>query len=255
MILRQMQHGGAPLSIDDPRLQAFAEIFLAINAQTNLSAARDVETLYARHIEDSLSLLEVPEIKKASSMMDLGSGGGLPGLILAIMRPDATVTCLDATKKKVRAIEEMALSLGLTNVIPLHARAEEAGRLPKLRQSFDVVVARAVAPLATLLEYSAPFTRIHGSMVFMKGPAVEDEVRDAEEARRRLRVSAPRIETYSIAERDFSRVIYPLKEYVPKGYPRRNGLPRSKPLGMGQESHTKVPANPWPQKPPSGKGR
>ena len=96
-------------------------------------------------------------------------------------------------------------------------------------------MARAVAPLPTLLEYCAPFARIHGAMVFMKGPDPDAEIAEAEEARRILRVAEPRVEAYGVEDRQFSRVIYPIKQYIPKAYPRRNGLPRSRPLGSGGE--------------------
>ena len=214
-----------------PRLKILAERFLALGETLNLSAAKDLDTLWARHILDSLALLELPEVKAAKTLLDLGSGGGFPGLPLAITRPDLAVTLLDSVAKKMAAAQTLIDEVGIPNASVRVGRAEDLGRDPALRQSWQVVVARAVAPLPTLLEYAAPLTALHGTFIAMKGPDAAEEVAAAEGARQKLRLAEPRIIPYTVGDRTFHHVVYPLKQYVPKAYPRGQGLPRKRPLG------------------------
>ncbi|MGE0478944.1 MAG: 16S rRNA (guanine(527)-N(7))-methyltransferase RsmG [Phycisphaerae bacterium] len=150
------------------RLEHFIALLLAENERANLTAARDAATLWRAHVLDSLALM--PQLREArvGRLIDVGCGGGLPGLPLACALPALAVTLLDATGKKVAAVERIAAALGLANVRGIHARAEEAAHDAALRESFDAAVARAVAPLAVLIEYCAGFVRPMGWLWFMK---------------------------------------------------------------------------------------
>lgn len=150
------------------RLERFVALLQEENERANLTAARDAATLWRVHVLDSLALLPHLQEARVGRLIDVGSGGGLPGLPLSCARPALSVTLLDATGKKVAAMGRIAAALGLANVRGVHARAEEAAHDPALRETFDAAVARAVAPLAVLIEYCAGFVRPGGWLWFMK---------------------------------------------------------------------------------------
>src|SRR5712692_10065405 len=146
------------------------------NTRINLTAITDPEEVMIKHFLDSLSLLLVYD-RPAARLLDIGAGAGFPGLPLKIVRPQWQVLLLEATGKKVTFMRHMIEALQLRDVIALHGRAEELGRDAGYRASFDVVTARAVASLPTLLEYAAPFCRVGGQVVlFKKGDLAEELV-------------------------------------------------------------------------------
>ena len=157
---------------------------------TSLSAPYDVAV---KHFLDSLALLTAFNPPSGASLLDVGTGAGLPGLALKIARPDLRVTLLDSTAKKLLFCQAVADDLGLANVQTVHARAEDAAKRPELIVRFDVVTARAVAPLAKLLPWLAPFVGPSGTAVAFKGASVSEEMVDAVPVARRLglRLSQP----------------------------------------------------------------
>ncbi len=136
-------------------LAEYVRLLLDWNSRVNLISRRDPENIWESHILHSLATLCVLEIPPNTSLLDLGSGGGLPGIPLAIIRGDLSITLLDSIQKKVRAVEDILKKLGLSQVRTVCARAEEAGG--RLAGTFDAVIARAVAPLADLVRWSRPF--------------------------------------------------------------------------------------------------
>lgn len=163
-------------------LEGFVGMLLEWNAKINLISRKDTEHVWQAHILHSASILIQHRFPQDATILDLGSGGGLPGMVIKILRPDLSVTCLDATKKKVDAIADMIGRLGLTNCSTSWGRAEDLGKTPPLTASFDVVVARAVAPLRDLARWSRPFFRRHAgssdhppTLVTLKGGDLEKE--------------------------------------------------------------------------------
>src|SRR5713226_6993367 len=134
------------------------------NTRFNLTAITDPEEVLIKHFLDSLSLLLVYD-KPDVRLLDIGAGAGFPGLPLKIVRPQWHVTLLEATGKKVTFLQHMIELLQLTEIEVVHGRAEELGHNQQYRASFDVVTARAVASLPTLLEYAAPFCRVGGQII------------------------------------------------------------------------------------------
>jgi 16S rRNA (guanine527-N7)-methyltransferase len=151
---------GLTLSPDQGELlKRFAASLLEWNAKINLISRRDEENIWTAHILHSLSLLVMVKIPTGAQLLDLGSGGGLPGIPLAIARPDLQVVLLDSIAKKVRAVEEIVRDLQLRNVDGLCGRAEEIGARPPCRHRFDVIVARGVAPLVDLIRWGRPLLK------------------------------------------------------------------------------------------------
>ena len=168
------------------KLFSLCEIFLETNKKMNLSAIRDEKLVVSRHFADCL--LSAGNFPFGTSVLDVGSGGGMPALPLAIARPDLKITALDATRKKTAFIEKAAQLLDLSNISVLTGRAEELARTP-LRESFDCVTARAVAELRTLLEICVPFAKPNGRFVAMKGKNAEVELASAATAMKKMKCS------------------------------------------------------------------
>ncbi len=150
---------------------------------TRLVSPRDIAV---KHFLDSLALLTVYTPPKGARLIDVGTGTGLPGLALKIARPDLRVSLLDSTAKKLTFCRAVADDLGLEAVETFHARAEDAAKQPALAGQFDLVTARAVAPLATLLPWLAPFLAPGGWVAALKGASVAEEISAARPVAKRL---------------------------------------------------------------------
>lgn len=168
-------------------LRALTARFLEENAKLNLSALRTEDACWTGNILDSLALLEIlPQFDKHASVLDVGTGGGFPLLPLALALPQTRFTGMDAVQKKVAAVQRIASDLGISNVTLVAGRTEELGQSPEHRERYDLVLARAVAPLATLLEYVSPFCAVGGSMVLWKSLHIDEEMQASLSARTTL---------------------------------------------------------------------
>lgn len=164
------------------RLAEFVRLLLEENARLNLTAAPTAAEVWRGHVCDSLALVSLASEQGAQSLLDLGSGGGLPGIPLACVCEGVRVTLLDATRKKVDALARMIAGLGLSNATALWGRAEVRAHEPVYRERFDAVTSRAVAELPVLLEYAAGFVRSGGECWFFKSAARAAEERAAAQA-------------------------------------------------------------------------
>src|SRR6266566_896499 len=178
-------------------------------------------------IEDSLVLLE--HLGDARTLVDVGSGGGLPGLPLKIARPDIAVTLVEADSGKAAFLVQACARLGLTGVEVLGRRVEDVGHEARYRESFDVAVARALAPLPTLVELCLPLVRIGGKLLAQKTD--NEEVGAAERALRLLGGSLDAVSAAPSTARATGTVVVISKtSATPATYPRRPGIPARKPL-------------------------
>ena len=143
------------------QLLQFLDLFEEWNQKLNLTSTKDRHELEVKHVQDSLALLEIFELEEGQRVLDLGSGGGFPGIPLAIMAPETEFVLVDSTEKKMRAVQAIANELGLSNVQTVVGRAEELAHQPLYRERFGLVVSRAVAALPTLLEFAAGFVCVH----------------------------------------------------------------------------------------------
>lgn len=156
------------------------------NSHTNLTAITDIEGVILRHFIDSL--VAEPYIPEGARLIDVGTGAGFPSLPLAIVRDDLSITALDSTAKKLDFVDSAAVSLGLSGVSVLAGRAEELSAVNpgNLRETYDVAIARAVAPLNILSELCLPFVKVGGMFIALKGSGAQKELSEARNAISRL---------------------------------------------------------------------
>jgi 16S rRNA (guanine527-N7)-methyltransferase len=208
------------------KLRRYAEL-LASYAAARLTGSRDVEELYNLHVRDSL--YSVPLLPKAGKVIDVGSGGGLPGMVWALCRPDLSVTLLDSARKKCRALSEMAKELKLENVSVIWGRCEEHALVA--RETYALVEARALAHTGVLAEYLSPLAAPGGRLLAFKGPKGLEELEELTEAGNKwdeLALSSPDLIPYGPQDRSYFFVIWKKKAPCPLTYPRKPGLALSK---------------------------
>lgn len=212
------------------RLAAFVRALLTENTRLNLTAARAAATVWRVHVCDALALLPIIHRHTARTLLDVGTGGGLPGLPLACVLPDLQVTLLDATRKKVAALERIAAQLSLANVTTICGRAETVAHDPAQRERYDLVTARAVAALPVVVEYAAAFVRPGGTCWFFKSDAAECAA--AANAAATCGLCDPTIHTYRLPGDASERVLigYRKTTGTPANLPRSPGRARQHPL-------------------------
>ena len=219
---------------DLDRLVRFLDLLYEANARMNLTGVRDPEEAWSKHILDSLTLVPwvhtVGDTVRAEGreprVIDVGSGGGLPGLVLACVNPELEITLVESTGKKARFLEETAAALDLKAVRVLAERAEVVGRDPEHRETYDLVTSRAVGPLNVLTEYLAPLVRVDGTILATKGARADEEILEAKQALYHLH-----LEVVEVRPTPTGRiVVLAKKRELPRAYPRAVGEPKRKPL-------------------------
>ena len=235
MIAARLEENGIPRGPELPgKLEIYFRLLTEWNRKMDLVADAEETELLDRHLMDSLTVLKTGLLDGAETLIDVGTGAGFPGLVLALARPDMRVTLLDSQQKRLSFLREAADRTGAGNVTLVHARAEDGAREAALREAFDIAAARAVAPLNVLCEYLLPFVRTGGRMLCWKGPSLREET---EAGRRAAFLLGGRLEepvAAPVAGRDWEHVILPAVKTgkTPKIYPRKAGTPKAKPLGL-----------------------
>jgi 16S rRNA (guanine527-N7)-methyltransferase len=240
--MKQLIRGAQALGLrlDDGQVAAFQtyyEELVAWNQKFNLTAITDYEGVQTRHFLDSLSVLAVPGVQEmiarpGAQAIDVGSGAGFPGIPLKLACPGLRLTLLEATGKKVTFLEHLVAHLGLAGVTAVKARAEELAREPAHRESYDLVIVRAVADVAVLAEYTLPFCRPGGLVVAHKGQAGEAEARAAAGAIETLGGALRAVFPLALPglPEGHTLVVVEKVSPTPQAYPRRPGVPARRPL-------------------------
>ena len=224
---------GIPLTAEQiGQFSVYHEMLLDWNKRMNLTAPTAPEDVAVKHIIDSLTAYDAALFDGARTLIDVGTGAGLPGIPLAVYAPHLTVTLLDSLNKRVRFLTEVTAAMGLPNVRCIHARAEEAARTAEHRAAYDIVVSRAVARLPVLLEYTLPFVRVGGTLLALKGRAYAEEQKEARRAAEVLgggRITARPVHLPGLD--DVRAILTVTKErQTPAAYPRGGGAPTRRPL-------------------------
>lgn len=232
---RQLSDWGVSISSEaEKRLLAYADL-LSRYEKANVIGTRDFEEIVQRHVLDSLSCLLFRPLYEAERVADIGSGGGLPGMPLAVMLPGAEVTLFEATGKKTAFLRYASEELGLVNVRVVNARVEESAREEVHRAAYDVCTVRALARLSVVAEYSVPLLRPGGTVVAMKGRLDAEERDEGGRALGKLggRVRGEMQVRYLSGVEEGERRLLLLEKTgeTPGAYPRRTGVPARNPLG------------------------
>lgn len=204
------------------RLNKYGNLLLEWNEKINLTAITEPEAVLYKHFYDCILFLKVCRLEKGSSIIDVGTGAGFPGMVLKIVRPDLKVTLLDSLNKRLVFLNEVINELGLEGIETVHMRAEDAGKSKIHRENYDVATARAVASLPVLLEYCTPLVKKDGIFLSMKGPSAREELSLCENAIKVLNLSEPNIicETLTGDEQRAFITFKKLSQTPPK-YPRK----------------------------------
>lgn len=214
------------------QLYMYKELLIEWNEKMNLTAITDDYGVILKHFVDCLECTKV--IKDEETFIDVGTGAGFPGMVLAIYYPNKKFTLLDALNKRLIFLQEVIDNLGIKNVEIIHGRAEETIRINNLYNSYDASVSRAVAQLPTLLEYTSPYVKVSGKCIVMKGDNVEEEIKLSQNALKVLNLKVEgKIEySYVVDGEEYNRSILSVKKInnTPSKYPRNYGQIKKKPL-------------------------
>lgn len=216
------------------QFQNYYELLIEWNRKVNLTAITEYEEVIWKHFIDSALLTKsnLYQEKEKNSILDMGTGAGFPGIVLAILSPEKKFTLVDSLQKRIDFLTIVIKELQLENVILFHGRAEDYGQKENFRNQFDFVVSRAVAELPLLLEYCIPFVKVDGYFISYKGKKYKDEIDCSGNAFKELTCQIENIEKLVLKNREEERILLFVKNNAPTNskYPRRAGKPKKKPL-------------------------
>ena len=213
------------------QFQKYFELLAEWNEKMNLTAITDESGVALKHFADSLSLLNFVDIPQNSSLADVGTGAGFPGVVLKIARPDIKLTLIDSLNKRLVFLNEVCSQLGIDAEF-IHSRAEDGARDEKLRESFDFVASRAVARMNVLSEYCLPYVKVGGAFCAMKGAQANEEFKESLNAINTLGGKLENKYFFELPENGGERAIAVVRKVrnTPQKYPRQSGKIKAKAL-------------------------
>ena len=215
------------------KLVRYMQRILEINENINLTAVREEDEFLEKHIVDSLACNDYEEFQRAKLVVDMGTGGGFPGIPLAVTNPDKKFILVDSLNKRLKVIGQVAEEIGINNIELVHMRAEDMGHNIKYREKVDVCVSRAVASLDILSEWCLPLVKKGGYFIPYNGERAEDEIASADAAIKVLGGNVEKIENPSEDKNAISghRLIF-IRKYnsTPKRFPRKPGIAKKSPI-------------------------
>jgi 16S rRNA (guanine527-N7)-methyltransferase len=217
-----------------PAAHRSLETVLELLAEERASVSSVVdERAWRVHVADSLTGLEVAELRSAGRIADIGAGAGFPGLVIAAARPDADVDLIESVSRKTAFIARAAAVAGIANAFAITARAEDVAREESARESYDAVTARAVGRLSTLAELASPLLREGGVLVAWKGRRDEGEERQMESASERLAMRPESILDVGGRAGSEHRHLHVIRKFAPtpSDLPRKSGMAKKRPRG------------------------
>lgn len=219
------------IQVNDKQLDQFEkyyEYLVQENEKFNLTAITEMKDVAIKHFLDSV--LGAGEIPQNATVIDVGTGGGFPGVPLKILRPDIKITLLDSLQKRVKFLQEVVNLLGLENVVCVHSRAEDYAK--EKREKFDVSLSRAVASVPTLSEYLIPFVRVGGRVIMYKSQKADEELASGQKAIKTFGGNVDKVIPFNLEEVESERNIVVIKKETktPPKYPRGKNQPKTNPI-------------------------
>lgn len=219
------------LSLDEiEKLYKFMYLLLEWNEKINLTAITEPEDIILKHFVDSITIKKY--IKSENKVLDMGTGAGFPGIPLKIISSDTYFTLVDSLNKRIIFLNEVCDKLKLDKIENIHSRAEELAKNKKYREQYDVVTSRAVARLASLVEYMLPFVKVGGRCICMKGSNVDEELIEAKKAINVLGGEIEKVDKFLLPNSDIERNIVIIKKIKNTSckYPRKPGTATKQPI-------------------------
>ena len=211
------------------QLEEYYQLLIEWNKKMNLTAITEKSQVYLKHFFDSLTVNKIIDLKKENSLCDIGTGAGFPGIVLKIFYPDLNVTLVDSLNKRIVFLNEVISKLGLTKIEAIHARAEEYGK--ENREKYDVVIARAVAPINILAEYCIPLIKKNKYFISMKGD-ISREISLLEQSLNKISAKLIKTEEFLLPKEESKRTLLLISKEnkTLEKYPRKNSEIKKNPL-------------------------
>lgn len=210
----------------------FYEMLVEWNKVMNLTGITEYDEVVMKHFVDSLSIVKVNGFDNVTSIIDVGTGAGFPGIPLKIVFPEIKITLLDSLNKRIKFLNAVIDELELENIETIHGRAEDFSKKEDYREQYDLCVSRAVANLATLSEYCLPYVKEDGYFLPYKSGDIKEEAANSKKAVKILGGNIEDIISFEIPDTDMARTILKIHKTkaTPKRFPRKAGLPTKEPI-------------------------
>ena len=210
----------------------YSELLKEWNKKINITSIEDDEEIYLKHFIDSVLLLINGNYNESKNIIDVGTGGGFPGIPLKIVNDNYKITLLDSLRKRIDFLQEVVKTLNLKDVKLIHGRAEDYGRNNEYREKYDICVSRAVAPLNVLSEYCIPFVKVGGFFVAYKSDNISQEILNSDNAIKKLGGKIKEIKEIYLPGTEILRKIVIIEKAgsTSSMYPRKAGKPSKEPL-------------------------
>jgi 16S rRNA (guanine527-N7)-methyltransferase len=236
-VIKTMEEGFAQLKLPysneiEKKFIVYTELLKEWNKKINITSIEDDEEIYIKHFIDSVLLLNEDNINENKTIIDVGTGGGFPGLPLKIINNNYKLTLLDSLRKRIDFLSEVTKALELNDVKLIHGRAEDYGQNKEYRECYDICVSRAVAPLNVLSEYCIPFVRVGGYFAAFKSDNISQEISNSDNAIKKLGGKIKEIKEIYLPGTDIIRKIVIIEKIdtTKIKYPRKAGKPSKDPL-------------------------
>lgn len=210
------------------QFETYYNLLIDWNNKINLTAITEQSEVIEKHFIDSI--LPINSFSTNATVIDIGSGAGFPGIPLKIMRPDLNITLLDSLNKRINFLNTVIAELKLTNITAIHGRSEDIAKMPKYREIFDIVTARAVAKLNTLAEYCIPFIKVNGKFIAYKSIDLDQEIKDSANSMNKLYFKHNTTLKYTLNNNERNIGIFTKINKTTSNYPRGQNKPRTNPL-------------------------
>lgn len=225
-----ISYGFDPTDDQLSSFERYYEMLIEWNEKINLTAITDYNEVFVKHFLDSVSIIKAYDMSGVTSVIDVGTGAGFPGIPIKIMFPDINVTLLDSLNKRLNFLNEVISELSLENIYTVHGRAEDVAKEKDHREKYDLCVSRAVANLSTLSELCIPFVKLGGSFVSYKSDKATEEITKADKAIKILGGSFKKRIDFDLDGNNRTFIIIDKISSTTKKYPRKAGTPAKEPL-------------------------
>ena len=210
----------------------YYELLIEWNRVMNLTGITEYDEVNLKHFTDSLTIVRIKDMENVSTLIDVGTGAGFPGIPIKIAFPYIKVTLLDSLNKRIKFLNQVVEELDLEDVVTLHGRAEDYAKKEEYREQFDLCASRAVANLSTLSEYCLPFIKKGGCFVSYKSADSDEEIQQSEKALDILGGKIEKVDKFVLPGSDMGRALVMIEKVknTPRKYPRKAGVPSKEPL-------------------------